>query len=135
MSAEKMAVAEGPYRAIALYERELSGRGESPVARQSMPILLAFGAIGGVVFGSTGGDDCSVIDVFLGYLSFLPSQWPSFGQDLAAGNAPNSSWNAWVGPIACICRQPQPGRCKLPPVQLWPKPRMHRRHLSHFRTE
>ena len=80
------------------------------MARQSMPILLAFGAIGGVVFGSAGGDDLSVIDVFFWatYSSCRPRR-PSSGQDLAVGNAPNSRWNACVGLIACICRQPQPG--------------------------
>jgi len=35
------------------------------------PILLAFGAIGGVVFGSSGGDDLSINDVFFGLLVLL----------------------------------------------------------------
>jgi hypothetical protein len=50
-----------------------------------MPILLAFGAFAGVVFGGAGCDDLSVIDVFLGLLVLLSSPRLSYGQDLAAG--------------------------------------------------
>jgi len=49
-----------------------------------MPILLAFGAIGGVVFGRAGGDDLSVIDAFFGLLILLAVSaaaiWPRSGR-------------------------------------------------------
>ena len=41
------------------------------MASQCMLILLAFGAVGGVVFGSADGDDLSVNDVFFGLLILL----------------------------------------------------------------
>jgi hypothetical protein len=68
-----------------------------------MPILLAFGAIAGVVFGGAGCDDLSVIDVFLGLPVLLSSPRLSYGPrsggggthaDLPAGPVPPAQTSA-----------------------------------------
>ena len=78
------------------------------MSRQSMPFLLAFAGVAGVVFGGAEAMILGVIDVFLGLLVLLSAPRLSYGPRFGRGE------RTWT------CQQAQPRRRKLPPVRLFP---------------